>query len=103
MWRIAIILALPAAVGPGAVAVQAVDTREGKRLTSAAKIEVAQRFARARQGEVAFAVLGEHGKRVRAGTHDPLPLRERVEGDDARVGPVPRRHKTPERNAARQA
>jgi hypothetical protein len=65
MSRIGVIVLLFGAIGPGAVVVQAAGSREGKRLTGAAEIKAAQRFARSRQGVVAFAVLDEHSKRVR--------------------------------------
>ena len=65
MPRIGVIVLLVGAIGPGAVVVQAADTREPKRLTSAAQIKVAQRFARSREGVVAFAVLDARGTRVR--------------------------------------
>jgi hypothetical protein len=51
---------LPGVVQPGAV-----DSRDGKRMTSASAIKAAQRFARSRQGTVAFAVLDAKSDRVR--------------------------------------
>jgi hypothetical protein len=65
MPRVGVIVLLFGAIGPGAVVVEAVDSREGKRLTTAAGIEAAQRFARSREGGVALAVLDERRKRVR--------------------------------------
>jgi Beta-lactamase enzyme family len=65
MSRIGVMVVLLGAIVPGAVAVQAVDTREGKGLTTAAGIKTAQRFARSREGVVAFAVLDERSKHVR--------------------------------------
>jgi len=65
MSKIGVIVLLFGAIGPGAVVGQAVDTPGAKRLTSAAQIKVAQRFARSRQGVVAFAVLDERSTRVR--------------------------------------
>jgi beta-lactamase family protein len=53
------------AIAPGAVLAGAVDAREGKRLATDAGIDSAQRFARSRQGTVAFAVLDERSDRVR--------------------------------------
>jgi hypothetical protein len=50
---------------PGAVAPGGLDSHAGKRITSAAKIKAAQRFARSRQGVVAFAVLDQRGQRIR--------------------------------------
>ena len=65
MSRIGVILLLFGAIVPGAVVAQAFETREGKRLTTAAGIKAAQRFARSREGTVAFAVLDERSTRVR--------------------------------------
>jgi hypothetical protein len=65
MSKIAAIALLLGLVAPGAVKPQAVDTRQGKRLASAAGIRAAQHFARSRQGVVAFAVLDARSKRVR--------------------------------------
>ena len=65
MSRTGVLVLLFGTIFPGAVVVQAVDTHEGKRLTTAAGIKAAQRFARSREGVVAFAVLDQHSKRVR--------------------------------------
>ena len=65
MSRIGVIALLFGVIGPGVVIAQAAETREPKRLTSAAQIKVAQRFARSREGVVAFAVLDERSTRVR--------------------------------------
>ena len=65
MSKIGVIVLLFGAIGPGAVVGQAVDTPGAKRLTTAAGIKTAQRFARSREGVVAFAVLDERSKRVR--------------------------------------
>jgi hypothetical protein len=65
MSRVAVIALAVGAIVPAAGLAERVDTRHGKRLTSAAGIKAAQRFARSRQGEVAFAVLDERSGRVR--------------------------------------
>lgn len=66
MSKIAVIALLLGAGIPGAVQpTAAAGTRDGKRLTSAAAIRAAQRFARSREGVVAFAVLERGSKRVR--------------------------------------
>ena len=65
MPKIGVIVLLFGVIGPGVVVAQAVDKREPRRLTSAAQIKVAQRFARSREGVVAFAVLDERSTRVR--------------------------------------
>ncbi len=65
MSRIAVIVLLLGAIVPVGVLARAVDAREGKPLATAIGIKAAQRFARSREGAVAFAVLDEHGKRVR--------------------------------------
>jgi hypothetical protein len=65
MFRIAVVVLLFGAIVPGADAIQAVDAREAKRLTTAAGIRTAQRFARSRDGVVAFAVLDQHSNHVR--------------------------------------
>ena len=101
MSRIGVILLLFGAIVPGAVVAQAFDAREGKRLTTAAR----------NQGRSALRPLaGGHRRirrarraqqtRARTATHDALPLGERREGDDARVGPAARGQATPERNGA---
>ena len=63
--RIGLVVLLFGAVIPGAVVVQAVDTREGKRLTTGAGIKTAQRFARSREGVVGFAVIDQRSNQVR--------------------------------------
>jgi hypothetical protein len=64
MSKIALIALLLGVSVPGAV--QSGDhAREKKRLASAVGIEAAQRFARSREGAVAFAVLDSRSKRVR--------------------------------------
>jgi hypothetical protein len=65
MSRIAVIVLLFGAIIPGAVLARAGDTQPGGPLTTVAGIKAAQRFARAREGIVAFAVLDERSKRVR--------------------------------------
>jgi hypothetical protein len=65
MSKIAVIALLFGLIGPGVVVGQAAETREPKRLTSAAQIKVAKQFARSREGVVAFAVLDERSTRVR--------------------------------------
>jgi hypothetical protein len=65
MSRIAVIALAIGAIAPGAILAEREDTRQGRRLTSAAGITAAKRFARSREGEVAFAVLDERGSRVR--------------------------------------
>jgi hypothetical protein len=65
MPRVAVIVLVVGALAPGAVLAASGDSREGKRMTTAARIKDAQRYARARQGEVAFAVLDERTNRVR--------------------------------------
>jgi Beta-lactamase enzyme family len=63
--RLAVIALIVGAIAPGAVMAERAAHRHGKRLTSTAGIAAAKRFARARQGEVAFAVLDERSNRVR--------------------------------------
>jgi hypothetical protein len=65
MSKAAVVLVLVAALLSGAVVAQGVDRREGKRMTTAARVKAAQRFARTREGDVAFAVLDRRSKRVR--------------------------------------
>jgi hypothetical protein len=65
MTKIAAIAMVLGASLPGVVQPGAVDSRQGKRMTSAAGIKAAQRFARSRQGTVAFAVLDTKSNRVR--------------------------------------
>jgi len=65
MPRITVIALFVGAIVPAAGLAERADTGHGKRLTSAAGIKAAQRFARSRQGVVAFAVLDERSRRVR--------------------------------------
>ncbi len=54
-----------ATMNPSGLERGAVDSRDGEWLTADASIKSAQRFARARQGVVAFAVLDQRSKRIR--------------------------------------
>jgi hypothetical protein len=74
MSKIAVIAMLLGAGLPGVVPPETVDSRKGKGLTTAAGIEAAQRFARSRQGTVAFAVLDTRSNRVR-GLHRTMRFR----------------------------
>jgi hypothetical protein len=65
MSRIAVIVLLFGVTVPGTVLAGEAGTREGKHLSTAARIKAAQRFARSRAGDVAFAVLDRRGKHVR--------------------------------------
>jgi beta-lactamase family protein len=65
MPRIALLVLLSGALLPGVVLARGADDRDEPRLTSAARIKAAQRFARTRAGEVAFAVLDERSNHVR--------------------------------------
>jgi hypothetical protein len=65
MPRIVVILLLFGAIAPCAVLARAADTPDGRRLSTAAGINAAQRFARSREGVVAFAVLDGRSNRVR--------------------------------------
>lgn len=65
MSKIAVIALLLGSSVPGVAQSGAVDSREGERLTSASAIKAAKRFARSRQGVVAFAVLDAKSNRVR--------------------------------------
>jgi beta-lactamase class A len=65
MSRIAVIALFVGAIVPATGLAGRADTGHGKRLTSAAGIKAAQRFARSRRGVVAFAVLDERSRRVR--------------------------------------
>jgi len=65
MSRIVVIALLLGTFGAGAAGPPAAKAPRGGRLATAAGIEAAQRFARKRAGEVAFAVLEEDGRRVR--------------------------------------
>jgi beta-lactamase family protein len=74
MSKVSIIAMLLGAGLPGAVPPEAVDSRDGKRLATTAGIHAAQRFARHRQGVVAFAVLDNRSNKIR-GLHRAMRFR----------------------------
>jgi hypothetical protein len=66
MSRIALIVVVLGVLAPGVgLARGAGEDRDGKRMTTAARITAAQRFARGREGTVAFAVLDRRSNHVR--------------------------------------
>ena len=65
MSKAAVVAVLVGVLLPGVVVAHGASGRDGKRLTTAARIKAAQRFARSREGEVAFAVLDGRSNHVR--------------------------------------